>query len=116
MRASRRLLGALASLALICTTAVFAAEALAANNGGAAASRTVVLRNVAFSPPALNVRTGDVVRWVWRDGSIPHNVTTRSFRSKTQTSGSFAVRFRHPGTFSYVCTLHPQMKGRIVVQ
>jgi plastocyanin len=75
-----------------------------------------VLRNIAFSPPTLNVRAGDVVRWVWRDGSIPHNVTARSFRSKTQTSGSFAVRFRHRGTFSYVCTLHPQMKGRIVVR
>jgi plastocyanin len=108
-------LGALASLALISTTAIFAAEALAANNGAAAASRTVVLRNIAFSPATLTVRTGDVVRWTWRDGSIPHNVTARSFRSKTQTSGSFAVRFRHPGTFRYFCTLHPQMKARIVV-
>jgi plastocyanin len=114
MRASHRLPGAL-SLALISTTAVFAAGALAANKGGAAASRTVVLRNVAFSPPTLNVRAGDVVRWVWRDGSVPHNVSARSFHSKTQTSGSFAVRFRHRGTFSYVCTLHAQMKGRIVV-
>jgi plastocyanin len=81
-----------------------------------AASRTVVLRNLAFSPRTLNVRSGDVVRWLWRDGSIPHNVTARSFRSKTQTSGSFAVRFRHRGTFRYVCTLHPQMKGRIVAR
>ena len=32
-----------------------------------------------------------------------------------QRSGSFAHTFATPGSYDYVCTLHPQMTGRVVV-
>jgi plastocyanin len=25
------------------------------------------------------------------------------------------VRFRRPGTYRYVCTIHPHMRGRVIV-
>lgn len=84
----------------------------------AAGTHTVVLSNIAFHPSTLNIRRGESVRWVWRDGGEEHNVTfSRSTRSRTMASGSFTLRFTRPGTFRYICTIHVEsgMRGRVVV-
>ncbi len=82
-----------------------------------ARSRTVVLENIRFNPSALSINRGDTVTWVWRDGSTEHNVTASGFHSRTQTRGSFTVRFTRAGTFSYRCTIHAAegMRGKVVV-
>jgi plastocyanin len=89
----------------------------AGGNGAARAaqSHTVVLKNIRFSPSALSIRRGESVTWLWRDGPIEHNVTASGWRSRTQSRGSFTVRFERVGTFSYRCTVHEDMKGKIVV-
>jgi plastocyanin len=101
--------------ALLCAGVGLLVAALGATAEGAA-SHTVILRNIAFSPRTLKIHRGDVVRWVWRDGTVPHNVSARSFHSAIQSKGSFSVRFTRRGSFSYVCTLHRGMTGRIVVE
>ncbi|ADB48582.1 cupredoxin domain-containing protein [Conexibacter woesei] len=83
----------------------------------AAATRTVVLRDIAFNPSRVTIHRGDRVTWQWRDGRTRHNVTSRSFRSaSTRSSGSYSVTFGRPGTFAYHCTLHPGMTGSVVVR
>jgi plastocyanin len=52
---------------------------------------------------------------------IPHTVldaaTARTFRSKPLDTGdSFAFTFTTPGTYQYICSLHPFMKGTVVVK
>jgi plastocyanin len=88
--------------------------------GGArgAASHTVVLHDIAFHPGTLRIHRGDRVTWLWRDGEVEHNVTFHGFHSRTQSSGSYTVRFAHAGTFSYRCTIHAEvgMRGKIVVR
>jgi plastocyanin len=44
-------------------------------------------------------------------------VTFAGFHSRTQTSGSYTVRFTRSGTFNYRCTIHVRegMRGKIVV-
>lgn len=98
------------------------AAALAGADGAGPAARvsvdhTVTLKNFSFHPPTLSIHRGDSVTWLWRDGGIRHNVTGGSFRSRTQGSGSFTVRFEHTGTFNYRCTLHAAegMRGKIIV-
>jgi len=76
----------------------------------------VVLRNTAFSPSRVSIRPGERVTWRWHDGRIAHNVRGSGFASRTQTRGSFSHTFRRKGTFSYVCTLHSRMKGKITVR
>lgn len=86
----------------------------------AATSHTVRIKDIDFHPTAMTVHRGDLVRWVWLDGPTPHNVksvgATRFHSSPTKTQGTFTVRFSHAGTYRYVCTIHFNMKGRIVVR
>lgn len=83
-----------------------------------AASHTVVLQGMRFHPGTLTINRGESVTWVWRDGNTEHNVTGPGFHSRTQSHGSFTVRFAHSGTVNYECTIHAAegMVGKIVVR
>jgi plastocyanin len=82
----------------------------------AAATRTVVLKNIAFSPRTVTVKRGGKVTWSWQDHGITHNVTGRGFSSGNRSKGRFSVTFKKAGTFSYRCTIHPGMTGKVVVK
>ena len=79
---------------------------------------TVELRDIEFKPEKLTVEAGTTVTWRFEDQGIPHDVVAddKSFKSEVQDSGQFQHTFDKPGTYKYVCTLHPgPMKGTIVV-
>jgi glucose/arabinose dehydrogenase len=42
-------------------------------------------------------------------------VSGEGFASPTQTTGTFEHEFTTPGSFGYICTLHPEMTGTVVV-
>jgi glucose/arabinose dehydrogenase len=67
-----------------------------------------------FEPSQTEAETGGAVHWSWT-GQAPHNVSGEGFNSPTQRTGTFEHVFTTPGTFDYVCTLHPEMTGTIVV-
>jgi plastocyanin len=112
---------ALSALAAIVLPAVALASAdggrASGGQAGLAGRHTVVLKDSRFHPSTLSIRRGESVTWLWRDEGVAHNVTAQSFRSRTQTDGSFTVRFTHAGTFSYRCTIHAAegMRGKVVV-
>lgn len=85
----------------------------------AASGRSVVLKNLRFSPSTVSIGRGQTVTWRWADRGTPHNVVSSSgsrfHSSSTKTSGTYTVRFTRTGSYSYVCTVHPGMRGRIVV-
>jgi plastocyanin len=106
-------------LALAAAVAALAVLPTSALGGGArsASSHTVTLKDIAFHPGNLSIHRGDSVTWLWRDGETEHNVTGKGFHSRTETHGSYTVKFTHSGTFSYRCTIHEAegMRGKIVV-
>jgi plastocyanin len=112
---TRKRLALLAALALA-SAALIPAAAL--GGARAAARHTVTLKNISFHPGNLTINRGDSVTWAWHDGETEHNVTFHGFHSRTQSRGSYTVRFTHRGTFSYRCTIHVSegMKGKIVVR
>jgi plastocyanin len=81
----------------------------------AAAGHVVILHHSTFSPSTISIRRGESVTWVWAPGRVLHNVIGHSFQSRTQTHGSYTVRFTHGGSFGYTCTVHVGMNGRVVV-
>ncbi len=77
------------------------------------------MRNYAYSPASLTVRAGDTVTWMQHD-SAPHDVVTTSapaaFRSPLLSQGqSWSYTFRQAGTYSYYCSVHPDMRAQITV-
>src|SRR6266568_8466101 len=83
-----------------------------------AADATVKIDNFTFAPPSLTVKAGMTVTWRNED-DIPHAVasSTRVFKSKAlDTDDSFSFTFNDAGTYEYFCSLHPHMKGTIVVE
>jgi plastocyanin len=69
-----------------------------------------------FSPSSLTVSTGDTVTWT-NNGAEPHDVTGDGLASGTLQSGqSYEHTFATAGTYSYICSIHPFMKGSVTVQ
>ena len=78
----------------------------------------VKIDNYAFEPATITVPTGTSIRWVNRDEMV-HNVVAsdKSFKSKVlDTNEEFRYTFEKPGTYSYSCSIHPKMTGKIVVE
>ena len=77
-----------------------------------------------FEPSTLKVGKGTTVKWT-NDDSTLHTVTSGSpnsgepgavFDSSYLSGGkTYEYTFKKAGTFKYFCTLHPFMKGKIVV-
>ena len=81
-------------------------------------THTVVIADMKFTPQSLTVKQGDTVVWVNKD-FFPHNAQAqdRAFDSRDlATNASWRYVAAKAGTFPYVCTLHPTMKGTLVVK
>lgn len=89
-------------------------EAATPADGGADGA-TVSVEQVTFEPRSLTVPAGTTVTWDWNSGAIAHDVVGEDFASEVQATGVFRHRFDQPGTYTYVCRLHPNMTGTIEV-
>lgn len=96
---------------------LFAGPALAAGpTAGTSATKTVSISGFAFKPATLTVVKGTTVRWVNGD-KVPHTATRAGGFDKRVGAGKAAtVKFAARGTFRYHCTIHPEMRGKIVVE
>jgi amicyanin len=92
---------------------VIAGSAMAADKG-----QEVTIDNFTFSPSPLTIKAGTTVVWANHD-DMPHSVVFPTLKLKSpamDTDGSFSHTFDQPGTYDYVCGLHPFMHGQVVVQ
>ncbi|HEU4783313.1 MAG TPA: plastocyanin/azurin family copper-binding protein [Ktedonobacterales bacterium] len=72
-----------------------------------------------FAPATLTVAKGTRVEWS-NASDAPHTVTSDSGTTLASniispSGGTFDFTFTQPGTYTYHCTVHPYMKGSIVV-
>jgi plastocyanin len=81
----------------------------------------IAIKNFAFSPATLTIKTGTTVTWTNQDGA-PHQIASDpgapvAFKSESLVTGaSYQFTFTQAGIYSYHCTIHPSMKGTIIVQ
>jgi plastocyanin len=78
----------------------------------------IKIDNFKFGPEKLTVAKGTPVTWTNQD-DIPHSIvlTAPGVHSKVlDTDKDFTYQFDKAGTFSYVCGLHPFMRGQVVVK
>jgi plastocyanin len=94
------------------------ASSAQSGTSAAAGGTAVSVANFSFSPGTLTVPAGATVTWTFKD-STDHNVTAddKSFASKNSSSGAtYSFHFTKAGTYSYMCTIHPFMTAKVVVQ
>jgi plastocyanin len=78
----------------------------------------VKIDNFSFSPAAFKVKAGTQITWTNGD-DIPHTVVSdgQAFKSKVLATGEkFTFTPDKPGTYSYSCSIHPNMTGKVVVE
>lgn len=80
-----------------------------------------------FSPATVNTAIGSMVTWKNEDNTI-HTVTSGTVQNQTPTpdkkfdSGylnngqTFSFIFDHAGDYSYYCSIHPWMQGKVIVK
>jgi len=81
------------------------------------------VKDTCYIPSKLIVEKGKQVTWVNEDSAF-HSVTSGFYGEPTEffdsgyldPSESFSVTFDEVGTFDYFCTLHPWMKGQVIVE
>ncbi|MBV9444426.1 MAG: cupredoxin family copper-binding protein [Streptosporangiaceae bacterium] len=81
------------------------------------AADSVTIHNFAFGPQVVTIKAGTTVHWKNGDAEA-HTVTSDSgaFDSPVlQPGASYSHTFTKPGTYSYHCTIHPFMTGKVVV-
>ena len=82
------------------------------------AASAVSIKNFAFDPQAITVKSGTTVTWTNKDEE-PHTVFSSAAGLKSQVlasnQGTYAFTFTKPGTYDYNCTIHPFMHGSVTV-
>jgi len=100
------------------TTPATSTPASTTNEPATPSSVSVNIQSFAFSPATLNIKKGTKVTWTNSD-NVPHTVTSDSgnlLNSGTIAPGaSFSFTFINNGSTGYHCSVHPKMKGSVVV-
>lgn len=86
--------------------------------GEAQTSATVTIENFAYDPPTITIKKGGTVTWTNKDTAL-HTATADGGDFDTgdiAQDESATLTFDESGTFSYICTYHPNMKGTVIVE
>jgi amicyanin len=88
-----------------------------------ASGNAVTIQNFAFNPQTITISVGETVTWTNQD-SAPHSVmddpglpdVSGLSSAVLSKGGSYSFTFDQAGTWNYYCSIHPSMKGTVVVQ
>ena len=122
------------SLKLVAVVVAFALPGAAATAAQAPPKRSkpkeVAVADFYFGPEQVTIHEGQSVNWVWAEtNTYPHDVHLKSgpkslkgkssYSTKTTavTDAEFEKTFTTPGTYKFICTIHPtQMHMTVVVK
>jgi len=86
---------------------------------GNAKENKIEIKDFAFNPQNITVKSGEKITWINRDEE-PHTIVSveKQFKksSALDTDQEFTVVAGSPGTYSYFCSVHPKMTGTIIVK
>jgi plastocyanin len=87
----------------------------------AAGVTDVTIVDFAFQPQAITISVGSSIRWI-NAGLQPHTTTSDVSSSEVWDSGQldpgevFTRTFNTPGSYAYLCAIHPGMTGTVAVR
>jgi plastocyanin len=111
------------ALVVLAALSLLPATFAACGGNDAASSSTprkpgqIGMKDLKFAPADATVKAGQKVTWT-NEESVPHNVVSDDGQLKSSTfgkDGTYSFTPKKAGDISYVCTLHPGMKGTLKV-
>ena len=105
---------------IVVFTALTSTPCLAEDPNNAAANPvvTVGIDHNTFIPSEITVAPGTTVTWV-NNEAMPHTVVdqNKEFRSKIiAKQATFSFTFTTAGDYDYLCSIHPNMNGKVIVK
>ena len=93
---------------------------------GATADATIRVVDFRFAPLEASIPTGGVVRWVWSSrnkkphdvylAAAPAGIRKGSYSSRRAIrNAEFRRAFKTPGTYDFLCSVHPGMHLEVTV-
>ena len=90
----------------------------------------VTVNDFYFAPTAVSIKKGRAVKWIWSSyNTYPHDVHLKkgpaALKNKSRfsttttavTEASFQRTFEVPGTYKFICTVHPsEMRMTVTVK
>ena len=104
--------------AVVLTLGLAVLACIAGEAAAKPATVQVAIENMKYSPAEATAKVGDTVVWTNKD-VVAHTVTAQSasFDSKIIPPGAtWKYVVRKKGDFSYHCTYHQPMTGRLIVR
>lgn len=122
----RKLFNGLAALGALAAAIILGISAYGAFRGDAASAGSskvesgaiaIQMKGLAFPNGVRTITPGTTVTWKNLDGTAHTVTSTKSaFDSGNIDQGkSYSRTFAELGTYNYICTIHPYMKGTIKV-
>jgi plastocyanin len=120
--------------ALLVATCVAAVALLGVTAAAAQAPKKppvkVTVNDFYFAPTAVTIKKGRAVKWIWSSyNTYPHDVHLKqgpkALKNKSRfsttttavTEASFQRTFEVPGTYKFICTVHPsEMRMTVTVK
>jgi plastocyanin len=101
---------------IVVATSATGGGGTSSGGGTAPASATIRMANRAFSPSSVTIAAGGSVTFANADDRA-HTATGRGFDSGVLAPGARTRQtFPSAGTFSFLCSIHPEMRGTVVVR
>ena len=103
------------------TTSSTPTSSQTANNTSNPQTATIDIKNMMFTPSQITVAKGGTVTWTNND-TTTHTVVDDLSNAGGPNSGdiapgkSYSFTFTKTGSFQYHCSIHPSMRGTIVVK
>ena len=118
---------AIAAVALALSGAV-ATAADAPSKTATSKAKDVTVADFYFGPEKLTLKKGQSVDWVWAEANTyPHDVHLKSGPKNLKKKGSYSTKttavtnaefkkaFTTPGTYHFICTIHPTLMHMTIV-
>ena len=122
--------GRASQLVVACLAATSLAGAAPAQAGKAPKPKVVTVADFFFAPSSVTIPREGKVKWVWAPTNVEsHDVhlkqgpkglkkkATYSTRTTAVTNATFVKAFPTPGSYRFICTIHPtKMKLTVTVK
>lgn len=86
------------------------------NENTSQTTNSISIKNLAFAPSTITITPGTEVTWTNND-ALAHDIKADTFSSDILKPGEkYSYTFSKAGTFTYICSIHPNMSGTIIVK